>query len=67
MRFLSGADVLFMCSEYEGLPLVVLEAMARGTIPVVTDIAGGLREVIASGENGFLYPVERDGAGRFYY
>lgn len=38
----------------EGLPNVVLEAMASGTIIVASNVAG-VSEVIRNGENGFLY------------
>lgn len=51
------ADVLLLFSEYEGLPLVLLEASARGVIPVVTDIRSGVGELVRHGENGLLFPV----------
>ena len=38
----------------EGLPNVVLEAMASGTVIVASNVAG-VSEVIKNGENGFLY------------
>ena len=33
-------DVLILLSEYEGLPLSLLEAMGEGLVPVVTDLSG---------------------------
>jgi glycosyltransferase involved in cell wall biosynthesis len=39
-------DVLLLPSDYEGLPLSVLEAMACEVVPVASDLPSGLREVI---------------------
>ena len=44
---------LVLPSRYEGLPLVVVEAMMCGRIPIVTDVAGN-KEVVTDGEDGFL-------------
>jgi glycosyltransferase involved in cell wall biosynthesis len=52
---LGGVDVLALTSRYEGLPNVVIEAMATGAVAVVTDV-GGCRELIVPGETGFLVP-----------
>lgn len=49
-------DLLWLASAYEGLPNVVMEAMAAGVPVVATDIAGN-RDLITSGETGFLVPV----------
>lgn len=50
---LSSMDVLFMTSHSEGMPLAVLEGMARG-IPVLLPDLPGLKEVIGIG--GEVYP-----------
>ncbi len=49
-------DLLWLASGYEGLPNVVMEAMAAGVPVVATDIPG-TRELVISGETGFLVPV----------
>ena len=48
------ADVLVLPSLKEGLPNVVLEAMACG-LPCVAARASGSRELIRQGETGFTY------------
>lgn len=51
------ADVLVACSRREGLPLNIVEAMLSGTSVVASDNRGH-RELISSGKNGFLVPVD---------
>lgn len=55
-ELLEKQDVIVLTSEFEGLPLCVLEAMARGCIPVCMKIQSGLPELIHDGENGFIVP-----------
>lgn len=43
---------LILPSRCEGLPLVLVEAMLSGRVPIVTNIAGG--EVVDDGVTGFL-------------
>jgi glycosyltransferase involved in cell wall biosynthesis len=54
-RFLPHLDVLAMSSHTEGLPCVLLEAMAAG-VPVVATAVGGIPEAVADGASGFLVP-----------
>jgi glycosyltransferase involved in cell wall biosynthesis len=60
-RLLAGVDVLALTSIFEGFPNVVLEAMATGAVAVATDV-GGCRELVASGETGFLVPARAPAA-----
>jgi glycosyltransferase involved in cell wall biosynthesis len=52
-ELLKDTDILYLSSEMEGLPIVVLEAMSMG-VPVVASNVGGLPEMIDNGENGIL-------------
>lgn len=47
---------LLMTSFMEGMPLVLLNAMFYGRVPIVTDI-GGHREVVDEGVTGFIADV----------
>ncbi|MBK7406391.1 MAG: glycosyltransferase [Phycisphaerales bacterium] len=51
---LGGADLFLLPSRYEGLSVALLEAMARGCIPVLTPSDSGTDQLIADGRTGFL-------------
>ncbi|HYM77019.1 MAG TPA: glycosyltransferase family 4 protein [Candidatus Dormibacteraeota bacterium] len=48
------ADVVVLTSRSEGIPLVLMEAMARGKIVVAPAITG-IPELVIGGKTGFLY------------
>jgi glycosyltransferase involved in cell wall biosynthesis len=50
---LRAMDILLICSDHEGIPMVMLEAMVLG-VTVVSRKVGGIPEVIRNGVNGIL-------------
>jgi glycosyltransferase involved in cell wall biosynthesis len=54
LRELTGQDFFVLLSDFEGLPLSLVEAMARGCVPVVAESPSGIPEIIQSGENGYI-------------
>ncbi|MCC6587189.1 MAG: glycosyltransferase [Bryobacterales bacterium] len=60
----AACDFVALPSSFDGMPNVLLEAMACGVIPIASS-AGAMSELIADGENGFLFrPENRDAAGQ---
>ena len=60
----SAMDIFMMTSEFEGLPLSLLEAMSCECAVVATN-AGGIKEVLVNRLNGFT--VEVDQWGELFY
>jgi glycosyltransferase involved in cell wall biosynthesis len=58
-NLLSHADIYVSTSLHDGTSVSLLEAMAAGVFPVVTDIPGN-REWITDGDNGFLVAVNKE-------
>jgi glycosyltransferase involved in cell wall biosynthesis len=55
--YLAHADVFALSSVYEGLPVVLIEALACGCPVVSTDCPTGTDEVLEGGRHGRLVPV----------
>lgn len=62
MRMVGKADVLIMPSHYEGQPITLFEAMARGVVPLVSLLPGITDSVITEGRDGFLVRVGDEAA-----
>jgi colanic acid/amylovoran biosynthesis glycosyltransferase len=45
---------LVLLSDYEGLPISMLEAMATGVVPICLDTRSGIREAVQHGVNGLI-------------
>jgi glycosyltransferase involved in cell wall biosynthesis len=56
-NLLSQTDVYVSTSLYDGTSVSLLEAMASGAFPIVTNIPSN-REWVTDGENGFLVPTD---------
>ncbi len=54
--FMQHSKVFVLSSIYEGLPTVLIEALASGCPVVSTDCPGGAREILADGKYGELVP-----------
>jgi len=50
---LLNGHIFVLLSDYEGLPISLMEAMACGLVPVCLEIKGGVSELIDNGLNGF--------------
>jgi len=57
LRILSGCTMLALPSRSEGIPNVILEAMAAKT-PIVATQAGGLAEVLRHNENAIITKIK---------
>lgn len=50
--YCSVADLFMLPSNYEGFPMVILEAMSFGK-PIVASNVGGISEIVTNGKHGF--------------
>jgi glycosyltransferase involved in cell wall biosynthesis len=55
--FYKSATVLFLFSEAEGMPNVVLEAMSYNCVPITTEMGGAIDDVIENNIDGFVIDI----------
>lgn len=53
-QWMACMDIYLMSSDFEGMPVALLESMSMSCVPVVTQV-GGIPSVIDHGINGFLF------------
>jgi len=63
LQYIKASNIFVLNSTYEGLPHIVLEAMAVG-VPVIATDVGGTGEVVQHEVNGLLIPPRDDEALR---
>lgn len=51
--YLANSDIFILSSDFEGLPISLLEAISYGVIPICTPV-GGVKDVISINDIGFL-------------
>jgi glycosyltransferase involved in cell wall biosynthesis len=54
---LENHDVMLLVSAFEGMPVALMEAIARGLVSVVSDIPAGIPELVVRGETGFVASI----------
>ena len=56
LELLPQMKVILLPSLAEGMPVVLIEAMKAGVIPIVNDLPGGIQELIFDGQTGYKIP-----------
>jgi glycosyltransferase involved in cell wall biosynthesis len=54
LKALTSQNLFVLLSDFEGLPLALVEAMARGCVPVTAAMPSGIPEIVSSGKNGYI-------------
>jgi glycosyltransferase involved in cell wall biosynthesis len=54
-------QVFVLLSDFEGLPITLIEAMSCGLVPVCTYMRSGISDLVTDNEEGFLIKDRQDG------
>lgn len=61
--YLERADIFVLPSDYEGIPMTIIEAMATG-LPIVATAVGGVPDMLRQEESGLLVPPKAEAVTR---
>lgn len=61
--YLHNADLFLLPSDYEGMPMTIIEAMGTG-LPIVATAVGGVPDMLENGESGLLVPRDEDAVSK---
>jgi glycosyltransferase involved in cell wall biosynthesis len=59
--YYAEASILLLASDYEGFPLVLVEAMHYGVVPVVYQSFAALSDIITDNNNGLIVNPDKNG------
>jgi len=62
MNICAEQDVFVLPTQFEGSPVSLLETMSAGLVPVITDLPGGIREIV---QPGIGYRIEMGNTKNF--
>lgn len=57
--FLHEADIFLLPSNYEGMPMTIIEAMGTG-VPIVATLVGGIPDMLTDGKNANLVKCDAE-------
>ncbi|AXY77098.1 glycosyltransferase [Paraflavitalea soli] len=60
LQLLSTRDIFVFPTRFEGFPVALTETMSMGCVPIVTDLPGGIREIVRPGDTGYLCSQENN-------
>lgn len=55
--FYASSDIFILSSNWEGLPITIIEALST-SLPIIASDVGGCKELVLNGYNGFLVPPQ---------
>lgn len=58
-RYIQTADLFLLPSNYEGVPITIIDALSYGK-PVISSDVGGISEIVHNNINGFTLPNDDD-------